>query len=212
MKDNNGRFKFEKDDIEMSSNCFHCDVDIPVIHFDKVKDDYVKIRGIRSKPNSCDYVIIARDVRSRKTEIWLIEKTDIIHKLVQKLSNLKKTDIGTKENYIKNIYKIFINVIKEDFGEALYKFVYSATILSDILSNLEGSRSIAISDLNDKNKYRFRCLILYQRDLPNEKAKKFEYVVRLFVYSLGDERAIFITPEKLCKELKNYSDVKLVNC
>ncbi len=196
MKDNNGRFKFEKDDIEMSSNCFHCDVDIPVIHFDKVKDDYVKIRGIRSKPNSCDYVIIARDVRSRKTEIWLIEKTDIIHKLVQKLSNLKKTDI----------------VIKEDFGEALYKFVYSATILSDILSNLDGSRSIAISDLNDKNKYRFRCLILYQRDLPNEKAKKFEYVVRLFVYSLGDERAIFITPEKLCKELKNYSDVKLVNC
>ncbi len=207
MKDNNGRFKFEEDDVECASNCFQCDdVDIHVINFDKVKDDYVRIKGIGGKPNSCDYVVIARDVRSRLTEIWLIEKTDIIHKLVQKLSNLKEKEGNDKIK--ENFYKIFVDVIKEDVGEALYKFVYSATILSDILSNLDGSCSITISDLNDKSKYRFRCLILYQKVLP----KTFEHIVRLFILSLGDERAIFITPEKLCKELKNYSDVKLVSC
>ena len=98
MIDDNGQFEFEKDDIESTSNCFHCDVDIPVLLFDKVKNDYVRIKGIGGKPNSCDYVIIARDVRSRKTEIWLIEKTDIIHKLVQKLSDLKKKEKnGNKE-------------------------------------------------------------------------------------------------------------------
>ena len=202
MKDNKGRFEFEENDFESVSNCFHCQDDFPVIHFDKVKDDYVRIRGIGCKPNSCDYVIIARNVRSRKIEIWLIEEKDIILKLVQNLKDLKERGYNID-------FEMFVNTIGKIFARVVYDFVYSATVLSDILN----SCGIALSDLNDKKKYRFVCMILYRRERLDKVDQKLRQVVELFISSLElSDQAIFITPDELCSELKNYSDVKLVSC
>ena len=190
MRNNNGQFEFEDNDFEDSSNCFHCRDKFPVIKFDKVKDDYVQILGIGSKPNSCDYVIIAENVTSGKIEIWLIEEKNIVLKLVQKLKNLKKEDIS---------FEIFISTIGDIFERVIYDFIYSATVLSDIL----GSYGIAISDLNDKKKYIFVCKILYRKDQLDKVDKMLRQVVEMIISSLELSRqAIFITPEDLCSELK----------
>ena len=203
MKYRNGQFKFEKDDFESTSGCFHCRDSLPVIIFDKVKDDYVQIRGIGGKPNSCDYIIIARSVKSGKTDIWLIEEKDIILKLAYKLKDLKEKGDCTD-------FEIFVNMTGEIFTRVVYDFIYSATVLSDILN----SCGIKISDLNDKKKYRFVCRILYRREqLGKIDPPELGQAIEIIISSLElPDQAIFITPEELCSELKNYSDVKLVNC
>ena len=202
MKGNNGQFEFEDDDFENASNCFHCQDNFPVIKFDKVKDDYVQIVGIGSKPNSCDFIIIAKNVRSGKIEIWLIEEKNIVLKLVQKLKNLKKEE----ENGIS--FEIFISTTGEIFERVIYDFIYSATVLSDIL----GSYGIAISDLNDKKKYIFVCKILYRKDQLDKVDKMLRQVVEMIISSLElSKQAIFITPEDLCSELKYLKALNLLN-
>ncbi len=191
-EDTSGLLEFEADDFERASNCFHCKDNFPIIKFDKVKDDYVKIRGISGKPNSCDYVIIAKNVRSRKIEIWLIEEKDIVLKFVQKLKDLKKE----KSNIT---FDIFINAIGEIFERVIYDFIYSATVLSDIL----GGYKISVSELNDKNRCRFVCKILYRREQLNKVDPILRQVVEIIISSMElSKQAIFITPEDLCSELK----------
>ena len=191
-EDTKGLLKFEANDFERASNCFHCKDDFPIIKFDKVKDDYVQIRSISGKPNSCDYVIVAENVRSRKTEIWLIEEKDIVLKFVQKLKDLKKEGDNIT-------FEIFINTIGEIFRRVIYDFIYSATVLSDIL----GGYKLSISELNDKNRCRFVCKILYRRDQLSRVDPILRQVVEIIISSMElSEQAIFITPEDLCSELK----------
>ena len=54
----------------------------------------------------------------------------------------------------------FLNTIMETFHKVIYDFVYSATVLSDVLDSF----GIATYDLNDKGKYNFICRILYRRE------------------------------------------------
>jgi hypothetical protein len=194
----NDKFVFEDEDFKN----FSCGgKKLYFLHFDKIKEDYTKLRSLREMPKSCDYVLILGKIKEnsktkryeKRHEIWLIEEKDIVCDLIQRLVKYERENKG-----IDNEYEHIFEVIKKFVGKVIHDFVYSILIIYDIL-NCYG---LSLSDLNDRRNCNIQCLVLYSKKPPNrgfcthENYKRFYHVVELLIYSLGN--SIFVTEKDLC--------------